>query len=161
MKVVILSLATLTITQKVTFKDRYGGEEDDDKEPNGIEDFSQLRWKFEPLTEVLQQPVNMYSGPGPCLRRGVGSKFQTLLGAAEVCGGFSREFIKRLTAHSNHYAQEHMDGGNRFGGSKWLNIFVQDMYHFLGVILKMSIGIGRWVDTSPTTLNPPFNYSSL
>ena len=49
------------------------------------------------------------------------------------------EFFKRLTANSNEYAWLHMSEDGKFGWSKWLNISVQEMIRFHGMILKMSI----------------------
>ena len=83
--------------------------EDANKQAMTTKDCLQLKWKFELLTEELKQPNNMYSGPGLCLRRRIGTKFQTLLQSAELCGGLNRELIKKLTANSNQYVQEHVD----------------------------------------------------
>jgi hypothetical protein len=60
------------------------------------------------------------------------------LEACGVAGGFTYELIKRMTANLNAYAAKHIRG-NHFAGYSWHAITVEEMYHFLGIILKMSI----------------------
>ena len=56
---------------------------------------------------------------------------------AEVC---IWSFFSQITANSNEYAKLHKDAGKGcFGGSKWINITLEEMIHFLGNVLKMSI----------------------
>ena len=66
---------------------------------------SRLDFQYEELNEILEPPSNMYNWPGPCLRRGVASWFDTVFGCVKVCGGLSYSFFKRLTANSNQYAR--------------------------------------------------------
>ena len=69
--------------------------------------------------EELQPPANMYDGPGPCLRRGVASRFHTAFDYAKVCGGLSYTFFKRLTANSNQYGRQNTDSNGNFAGLPW------------------------------------------
>ena len=49
-------------------------------------------------------------------------------------------FFCWITANSNEYARLPKDAGTGcFGGSKWINIKLEDMIHFFGILLKMSI----------------------
>ena len=57
-----------------------------------------------------------YNGKGPCLRRCVDIKFDTVLGACGTAGGFSYELVKRITMNSNNYLWERLVG-NKFYGS--------------------------------------------
>jgi hypothetical protein len=61
-----------------------------------------------------------------------------VLQACVVAGGFTYQLIKRISANLNAYANGHKNG-NRVGGSLWKPIQVEEMYHALGIILKMSI----------------------
>jgi hypothetical protein len=61
-----------------------------------------------------------------------------LLGACGTAGGFSYELIKRITMNSNAYVRSRLVG-NKFYGSDWKNITVEEMFHTLGMILKMSL----------------------
>jgi hypothetical protein len=68
----------------------------------------------------------------------VDQKFDTLLGACGIAGGFSYELLKRITMNSNAYVRARLVG-NRFYGSDWKNITIAEMFHTLGMILKMSL----------------------
>ena len=43
-----------------------------------------------------------------------------------------------VTTNSNKYGEDHIKNG-KFGGTKWRNITVQEMLHFYGVMLWISI----------------------
>jgi hypothetical protein len=62
----------------------------------------------------------------------------SLFDVCGVAGGFIYQLISRIIANSNAYASHHKKN-NRFGGSVWKPITVKEMYHFLGMTLKMSI----------------------
>ena len=61
-----------------------------------------------------------------------------MLGACGTAGGFSYELVKRITMNSNNYVRERLVG-NKFYGSDWKNITVEEMFHTFGMILKMSL----------------------
>ena len=65
---------------------------------------SRLNFYFEELDKILVPPTDMYNGEGPCLCRGVASRFDTVFGYVKVCGRLSYSFFKRLIANSNQYA---------------------------------------------------------
>ena len=79
-----------------------------------------------------------YNGPGPCLQKVVDRKFDTFLGACGIAGGFSCELLKCITINSNAYVGAQLVG-NRFYGLDWKNITIEEMFHTLGMILKMSL----------------------
>ena len=79
-----------------------------------------------------------YCGQGPCLKPYVSTKFRTVLQMCGVAGGFTYKLIKRITANSNAYASRNLKGSN-FAGNLWHPIMVEEMYLFLGIILKMSM----------------------
>ena len=63
----------------------------------------ELNWSYSdvvPGTPNTNYP--RYHGDGPCLRRYVDRKFDTLLGACGTAGGFSYELVKRITMNSNN-----------------------------------------------------------
>eukprot|EP00957_Ditylum_brightwellii_P089279 6798372-Ditylum_brightwellii.AAC.1 len=45
-----------------------------------------------------------------------------------------------MTANSKKYACSKLPGYNKFGGMKWKNISLKEMFQFYGIILRMSIG---------------------
>ena len=81
----------------------------------------------------------MYTGPGLCLKRGISEKMKNLIDAVGICGRMDYNFFKRLTANLNQFARNHMDHCQRFSGFPWKNITTEEMHHFFGVLLKMSI----------------------
>jgi len=89
--------------------------------------------------EGINEDHYNYCGPGPCLKPYVSTKFRTVLQACGVAGGFTYKLIKRITANSNAYASRNLKGSN-FAGNLWHSITVEEIYHFLGIILKMSMG---------------------
>lgn len=65
-------------------------------------------------------------------------KFNTLLGACATAGGFSHGLIKWISMNSNAYVCAWLVG-NKFYGCDWKNITVEEMFHALGIILKMRL----------------------
>jgi hypothetical protein len=66
------------------------------------------------------------------------------LECAEVCSGLTHEMIKRLMVQSNLYAKEVLKPQythGRIEGSPWKKITIAEMYHFLGIMLKISISL--------------------
>jgi len=98
-----------------------------------------LCWQYEPLDTPLVEPRTMYDGPGPCLRRGMWNKFHTAFECANVCGGLNFQCFERLATNSNTYAQTHKKVDKEFAGYAWNNITTEEMIHFNGMVLKMSI----------------------
>ncbi len=65
------------------------------------------------------------------------NRFKSPLEACAIAGELNREPMSHLLFHCNKYASSHLDESNQFCGYKWTNISVVEMYHFLGIILKM------------------------
>ena len=101
----------------------------------------ELEWKFQEIeTSNKPSPSHNMQDVDPVLKHGVVtySKQQcNVWPNAEVC---IWSFFSQITANSNEYAKLHKDAGKGcFGGSKWINITLEEMIHFLGNVLKMSI----------------------
>jgi len=102
-----------------------------------------LQWKFEVITEPtsVQETHRQHNGPHG-LRAGVASKFNNPFECFSECGGFTPEFVARLAANSNDYYHYHIKpdmGRNRHCNDDWHDIATQEMYRFLGIMLKMSL----------------------
>ena len=100
----------------------------------------ELNWSYSDVVPGTSDTTyHHYNGAGPCLRKCVDRKFNTLLGGVcGIAGGFSYELVKRITMNSNAYVRARFVG-NKFYGSDWTNINVEEMFHTLGMILKMSL----------------------
>ena len=107
----------------------------------------ELDWQYENVPDGgIQEQNYQYSGADPSLHHKIANKFSTPLEACGVVGGFMYDLIKCITANSNAYA-DRKKRNNHFAGSVWSPISVEEMYHALGIILKMSIHnhqIGGW-----------------
>ncbi len=55
-----------------------------------------------------------------------------------LVGFVHREVVLHLAFHSYEYVHAYCDYDGMFSGYKWCNIAVAEMYHFLGIFLKMS-----------------------
>ena len=70
----------------------------------------------------------------------VAKSFVIALQCLQKFSGMNMEFFRCITANSNQYAWKHMNQSTfNFGGSKWCNIQLDEMVHFFGIVLKMSI----------------------
>ncbi len=101
---------------------------------------SKLHWLL--LMELNQKVYSMWMnhGVGPALKTNVLNCFKDPLEACLVACGLNRELISHLTYYPNQYAQgklNHING--TFVKYKWTNITMSKMYHFLGILLKMSL----------------------
>ena len=67
------------------------------------------------------------------------AEFNTVLGACEIAGDFMYELKKRITVKSIAYTTSNLIDRGKYYGSVWHNITGEEMYHALGIILKMSI----------------------
>mgnify|MGYP006184554199 CR=1 FL=1 len=99
----------------------------------------ELNWSY---SDVVPGTPNAtyphYNGKGPCLRKFVDVKFNTLLVACGTAWGFSYELVKLITMNLNAYVWARLVG-NKFYGSNWKNITIEEMFHTFGMILKMSL----------------------
>ena len=100
-----------------------------------------LQWSFEPVSTEIKEPYRPYSGPHG-LRAGVSEKFNDPFECFSECGGFTSLFVARLAANSNDYYYHHIKpdlGRNRYCNEEWKDITTEEMYHFLGIMLKISL----------------------
>ena len=81
---------------------------DDDYNPDSMEQEcypENLNWRLDDLSsDGLTPPPDLYDGSGPKLCPWIGTKFNTVLEACGIGGGFTYELMKCITAKSNTYA---------------------------------------------------------
>ena len=104
---------------------------------------SNLMWKFEEVEKgAIDKPHKMYEGLAG-LRAGIAECFTDPSECLEECGGLTYKFVARLAANSNDYFKFFIEPGlcknKRFHNIKWVDITTAEMYHFLGIILKISL----------------------
>ena len=103
-----------------------------------------LFWKFEQVTTnaTIRPRHRPYSGPAG-LKPGVSRRFCDPFECFSECGGLTAEFVARLAANSNDYFETHIKPGlgraQKYHGNSWKPITIEDMYHFLGICLKISL----------------------
>ena len=77
------------------------------------------------------------------LQPGIAESFQDPLTALKVLGRFSYAFVARLTRNSNDYAEWYIlpqyPRHYKIHHERWRNIEVEEMYRFLGIMLKISL----------------------
>ena len=112
----------------------HSADEGEDKKDTNMGD---LNFVYDELKEPLEEPPNMYSGKGPCLRPGVATSFKTAFECVQLCGGMSKLFWRRLTRNSNEYAARNIKNDGSFGGRPWKKIKVEEMIRFCGCVLKL------------------------
>jgi hypothetical protein len=106
-----------------------------------------LVWNFKEIP-ANSDGLNDDSCPPPYespkgLKRYVKDLIQTPFDALELVA-FDYEYVATLAANSNEYyrnviMKNKADRNNRFCGAKWHNIETSEMYHFLGIMLKISL----------------------
>jgi len=103
-----------------------------------------LHWKFQPVTNntTIRPKHRPYSGPAG-LKPGVARRFSDPFECLSECGGLTAEFIARLAANSNDYFETHIKPSlgrtQKYHGNIWKQISIEEMYHFLGICLKISL----------------------
>jgi hypothetical protein len=98
-----------------------------------------LKWEYMDIgNEQEDVSYPCYNGDGSCLCPGISRQIKTVLGTYGHTGGFSYDLIKKITTNSNSYAWSKVVN-NKFYGSKWENIWFEEMYWALGMIMIMSL----------------------
>jgi len=102
-----------------------------------------LQWKFEAVKAdtVVPNTHRPYTGPEG-IRPGVSSRFTDPMECFSECGGLNSHFIARLAANSNDYYYHHIKpkyGRNRYCNIVWKDMSIEEMYRFLGIMLKISL----------------------
>ena len=84
----------------------------------------------------------LYSGPEG-LRPNILLTFADPFECLSVCGGLDRESVARLTAGSNDYFHQYikptLTRHKVWHHLQWTDITIEEMYRFLGIMLRMSI----------------------
>ena len=94
----------------------HSADKGEDKQDTNMGD---LNFVYDELKEPLEEPADMYSGKGPCLRPGVATSFKTAFECVQLCGGMSKLFWRRLTRNSNEYAVRNIKKDGSFAGRPW------------------------------------------
>jgi hypothetical protein len=87
-----------------------------------------------------------YNGPSS-LKPQVAESFSNPFGCLAVCGGIDFDLVNRLARSSNEYAQKYLlpkDRNGRLHGQAFSNITVEEIYHFLGITLRISLSPINW-----------------
>lgn len=108
----------------------------------------QLKWKFESVDKEAPQKVldphirRFYEGPEG-LRPGVAESFNDPFECFQQCGGLDDALIARLASGSNDYFHKFkkptLDRNQLWHGVRWKEITQEEMIHFLGILLRISM----------------------
>jgi Transposase IS4 len=102
-----------------------------------------IQWSFEAVDADLADTDAPFPYMGPSgLKPRVSESFSNPFECLSVCGGIDYEFVCRLARNSNEYARRHLlhsDRNNRLHGLLFTNITTEEMYHFLGITLRISL----------------------
>ena len=111
-----------------------------DETDNFYETILSDEWEWEELTPTTDIPAipDHYISPHG-LKPGVEKRFNTVLECIFETSGMDMDYFRHITAKSNKYVCSKLSGYNKFGGMKWTNISLKEMFQFYGIILRMSI----------------------
>lgn len=92
----------------------------------------ELNWTYDNIPQNTPDTTYPhYNGPGPCLKKYIDKKFNTLLDSCGTANAFTYRLTKRITTNSNaNIFNEEV--GNKFYGSDSKSITVEEMDHTLG-----------------------------
>ena len=123
---------------------------DEDYVPNNVQRcpmsrlLDNLAWQFQEVqaNDPTVKDDDYYEFEGTSrLKDGIAESFsdpfEALMGS-----GLTYEFVARLAANSNDYYYKHIKpelGQNKFHQCEWKDITTQEMYRFLGIMLKTSL----------------------
>jgi hypothetical protein len=125
---------------------------DDEEADAGAEGISnlirQLKWKYAPVDAnadgcVLDKHMRrFYDGPEG-LRPGVAETFKDPFQCFQCIGGLRYSLVARRAASSNDYFHRFkkptLDRNQLWHGIKWMDITVEEMHKFLGILLHISM----------------------
>lgn len=102
-----------------------------------------LQWKY----RAIADNESVYPTASLCdsetgLKPGISRRFKDPFNAMKVLGGFDYTFVARVTSNSNEYAKQFIlprYPNRRIHGEQWRSVTVAEMYHFLGIMLKISL----------------------
>jgi Transposase IS4 len=123
---------------------------EDEHEPHFNNLLSFLEWKFELVDhDAMQLAVNksptrpLYNGPSGLRSKEVALSFQDPFECFRLCGGFSNNFVERLTSESNDYfvafIKPKLGKNHYYCGLHFNTITFNEMHVFLGILLRISM----------------------
>lgn len=131
-----------------------------------------LSWKFAPIIsgngpKALNPRNSWYDGPDG-LRPGIAQQFTDPFECFTLVSGLGLESVARLAQNTNCYFHEHIkprinNRNNRYHSIAWKDVSVEEMYRFLGIMLKMSLqpidggGYAAYFRSSNVSINPGGN----
>jgi Transposase IS4 len=113
------------------------------KDSEGLAQFLEnIHWNFCAEVALLdEEPPLPYNGPSG-LKPRVAESFDDPFQCLAICGGLDYDLVCRLARNSNEYVRHHLlpkDRNNRLHGKAYANITAEEMYHFLGITLRISL----------------------
>jgi Transposase IS4 len=106
-----------------------------------------IHWNFcVGLAGEDRDALSDYIGPTG-LKPRVAESFNTPFECLEVCGGLDYDLVCRLARNSNEYARQYLlpkDRNRRLYGVPFKNTTTEEMYHFLGITLRISLSPVDW-----------------
>jgi Transposase IS4 len=129
-------------------------EEEEEEEPTTSNNSSgigkmleDIHWNFLQMSSVKDDDApSSYNGPSG-LKPGVAESFNDPFECLGVCGGLDYDLVCRLASNSNEYARKYLVKGDRncrMHGQPFINITTEEMYHFLGITLRISLSPVDW-----------------
>jgi Transposase IS4 len=107
----------------------------------------EISWNFANVTDIQDKDApSLYIGPNG-LKPRVADSFSNPFECLSVCGGLDYDLVCRLARNSNEYARKYLlpkDRNSRLQGQPFSNITVEEMYHFLGITLRISLSPIDW-----------------
>lgn len=89
----------------------------------------ELNWTYDNIPQNTPDTTYPhYNGPGPCLKKYIDKKFNTLLDACGTANALTYKLKKRFTNNSNAYIFN-QGVGNKFYVSDWKSITVEHGSH--------------------------------
>ncbi len=100
------------------------------------------QWEHHNIDDEIEGPKedDRYEGPHG-LKLSIGKRLYTVLQCLFETTAMDRVFFVRLCGESNKYARKVMKDLKTilFLGHKWNNISVEEMVHFFGILLRISL----------------------
>ena len=134
---------TISERDNSVFDDSKAQVNDDENENAYLGDEWQWnQWEPHNIDDDIEGPNkgDRYEGPHG-LRKNISKRFCTVLQCLFETTAMDRGFFIRLCGESNKYAKNIMRERNTtlFLGYKWTNIIVEEMVHFFGILLRISL----------------------
>ena len=148
-----------------------GSAEDDNNQKTLLEVLRSLEFKYQERESTVgynwvgteQRQKSMYLG-GEGLRPGIWQTFSTPFECFQRCGGMTNQMVSNLTSSTNAYYHSHLklrhaSRNGYYHSQRWKDVTIQEMYRFLGILLKMSLnpvdggGYTAYFQTTNVTYN--------